>query len=267
MFQCDDILRLYSRADRLKKARSGSTIDVCKDVMTALKTGTIEMTPRRVFLLQRLAKLGGFAFCTGLAIIALNITLHLLERSGALEFLNLGPTATFLVAPLIPLDFAILFAVAGIAGYFFLRQMSLVTHHSYLRLAVLYGFFILAAGLSFSNTQLYDTALALNPFGRALSDGVQNYYLARAQYQVDENQALIGRVVRADAAGVLVETPKHSMVELAGTQDLLNEPFFMEGQIIKAVGHRDGERFFVSFADTVGKHGQDYFVVPATVSF
>lgn len=255
-----DILKAYARVDQRRLEQVGE-LNLAPKVMAEIMAGKRVMKP--LWLVQLKKALAGSSALglTILAILALNFSLFMMDRHGALELINFGPYGIPAIASSLPYDFLALAAMAALAGYAFLRHFNLTIHHSHLRLAALYSMFVVSLAMSFSFTGLNAAALALNPSGRSIVDKIIAHYAARFQYNLDENQAIIGRVVKSLPEEILVETPLKTVIRLQEppANNYLKQPFITEGQIIKALGWREGDVFHVSVADAVGLNGANFF--------
>lgn len=272
MAYVDDILKAYARGAKNQAPRpAAGDVDIAPLVMARIHRQGIVMRPALVFRLKRFgfgAALVGFA---ALAVAGLNLSLAMMERAGALEFINFGPRGVPAIASTLPLDYLAAALVFGIIGYALLRRTTLFAGLSHLRLTALYAVFILGLSMSFSlSPQVSDAVLALNPDGHLIAGQITarlsqsrspQSEAAAGRYGINENVAIIGRVTKSSPAEIVVETPAHTVVRLQGGRNnaLFTEPFYTEGQIVKAVGEmRDGV-FIVSAADTMGPRGLDYF--------
>lgn len=261
MAYVDDILRAYARGAKNKAPRPvAGDVNLAPLVMARINRDGIVMRPAWTFRLRRLEFGLGLAAAVGAAVVALNLSLEIMDRTGALEFMNFGPNGIPAIASSIPVDYLGIAVLAALIGYIMVRRTPWFSHHSHLRLTALYALFVLAVSMSFSLTpSLSGAILALNPAGRSLFTLVTAS--TASPYRLDENQAIIGRVTKSSATEIVVETPAHTVLRLQGTPNntLFTEPFFTEGQIVKAVGEMRNGVFFVSAADTMGPRGLNYF--------
>ncbi len=257
----DEILITYAQAER-SKTRHQENTDVTAFVMQKIRHGEVALKPWHKVVLKKLGKTGIFLGCTALAIFSLNLGFFLLDRTGALEFANFGPSGLSAIAMRLPVDFFLLFLVAACVSFVILRKSAFTARHSTLRLAALFSLCLAALAMSFSASGAGKTLLAVSPDGRTVFETLTRAYLARSTYNLDENLTLIGRIMKSSPGELTVETPNNNLVRLVKDQenDLdFNEPFFTQGQIVKAIGHKQGDAFYVSSADTLGARGLNYF--------
>lgn len=262
MAYVEDILKSFFKAEK-RRLRLAGPVDIAPAVMAAITKKKVAMHSAWRFRLKQTTRITGCALLSIGAIMALNVGLVIMQRNGSLEFINFGSYGIPPIAETLPVDYIAAMLVLGIFGYSILRTFSLVTHHSHLRLAALYALFIFGVSLSFSFSGVNDSLLALNPSGKALADLLSKNYLTGYHYNLNENNALIGKIIKSSPSQLTVETPKHTVMTLTSSdnspQPAFTEPFFTQGQIIKAVGDKRGDVFYVSYADTVGPHGLEYF--------